>query len=182
MSALQKAMGLGLAILVGVELSTSLFAADADVDAVRLTKELGGADSRRLMAYLEGQIPSEQTTKRLTRLIAAMGDPSFRVREDAMQCASLMPDQSLCHCCARPRRTTMKRSPPGPGAGIDKIQQGDHFDLPIVAIRELAKQKESKAFGVVLRFLPNVVEESFREDVIRSLSALAVAGNTVDPA
>jgi len=175
---------MGMAVSLGLAAWSAGFtarAADANDDTARLTKELGGADANRLMNYLDGQIPSETTKRRLTALIQQMGDPAFRVREDAMQrliAAGPVALPLLRSATSDSDKEIAARAQ----RSIDNIQQGAHFDLPIVAIRELARLKELRAIDPILRYLPNVAEDSFRADVVDALASLGVSGKSVAPA
>src|ERR1051325_7652290 len=58
-------------------------AGDPAEDEARLTKELGGADADRVLAYLRGQLLTPDTKKKIADLIEQMGSPTFRTRQEA---------------------------------------------------------------------------------------------------
>ena len=161
MSGFQIRVGLccafaALSILFGVAR-----AGDEKDDTARLTKELGSADANRLLTFVQSQIPSEATNKRLKSLIDNLGSPTFRVREDATR--RLIDAGPVALPFLRPAlNNSDKEVSSRAQRAIDKIQHGDRYDLPIVAIRQLARLNESRAVADILTYLPGVTEESFR--------------------
>ena len=174
-------IGVGILVAAWIAVASNACAADANDDAARLTKELGGADADRLLAYLQAQIPSEASRKRLAELIEQLGSPTFRVREDAMR--KIIDAGPIALPMLRSATNNSDKEIAGRAQrSIERIQQGERFDLPIAAIRQLIRAKESRAIKVILEYLPTVPDDSFRAEVMETLAASIANGKTVDPA
>jgi HEAT repeat protein len=181
MSVRRITLGLGFALAILNGVAATGLAADSADDSARLKKELGSADADRLIAYIRSQIPSDATTKRVAELIEQLGNANFRMREEAMH--RLIETGPVALVQLRAATTSSDREVASRAQkSIDKIQQGERFDLPMAAIRQLAKLNDPRTIKLMLEYMPTVGNDSFRAEIMEALGELCLAGKTVHPA
>jgi HEAT repeat protein len=156
-------------------------AADAGEDEQRLKKDLGGADAERILGYLRSQMLTESSKQQISKLIEEMGSANFRQRQAAtrklveagrvaiplLRAATSHTDKEIA---SRARRC------------ISDIQNSPRADLPIVAIRQLARLKSEKSVDVLLAYLPAVTDDALHDQIMETLANLGLSGKTAHPA
>lgn len=161
--------------------SPRIYAADAGEDEQRLKKDLGGADAERILGYLRSQMLTESSKQQISKLIEEMGSTNFRQRQAAtrklveagrvaiplLRAATSHPDKEIA---SRARRC------------ISDIQNSPRADLPIVAIRQLARLKSEKSVDVLLAYLPAVTDDALHDQIMEALANLGLSGKTAHPA
>jgi hypothetical protein len=175
-------MSMRLLVLAAVLLPVpAVCSADTTEDEARLTKDIGGADADRVLAYLKGQIPHDETDKKVTDLIKQLGDANFRTRQDATK-KLIEIGQPALPLLRTARSSSDKEVSDRAKRAIGEIEQGPRYDLPIVAIRRLAKLKDQRGVEIMLALLPASPEDPFHADIMQALSEVGVVGKQVHPA
>jgi HEAT repeat protein len=174
-------MSRSCALAIVLVLFPGVAAIAAEADEARLTKELGSADADRVLDYLKGQLLNDDTRKKVTDLIKQLGDANFRTRQEATRKLVEIGQPALPQLRAATSNSDKEVSDRSKRC-ITEIQHGPRYDLPIVAIRWLARLKDQRAVELMLALLPESPEEPFHADILEALGQVGVSGKEVHPA
>jgi HEAT repeat protein len=156
--------------------------ADDEVEPdVRLLKEakIGTADDE-LIAYLKRHSESDDDLLHMDRLIRQLGDEDFDKREAASTKIVNLGLVSLALLREARKNDSKELARRAKDCG-ERIEKDSEVNLPLVAIRVLARHKAVGASEALLRYLPFVIDEAVEEEVYYGLDGLAVKDRKVDP-
>jgi HEAT repeat protein len=167
--------------LVGKRLPQMLRDAAAH-DEELLKKQNLGLDEAALLAFLRERTLSDDDQKRLQRLIRELGDPQFKVRNDASRLLIKEGTPALAFLSSAESAAdaeVVRRA----RLCIEEIRKGPGVALPIAVVHRLAQAPTTApaAIRVLLDYVPFSDDDSVEEEVINTLTILAARAVPVDP-
>jgi hypothetical protein len=177
----RRPVALILAFAIAVCLVPTPARADDDQsDAALLTKHLGSSDPDRTVAYLNAIVMTDAKKAELKKLIDQMGDPAFKLRQEASKKIAAFGPSALPllqQALASSNREIASRAK----RCIDDIESAAGADLVPAAIRHLAQSKHPKAVDLFLTIYPAITKEPVQREILHGLSVLGVTEKTVHP-
>jgi hypothetical protein len=139
-----------------------------------------GTEDSSLLAFLRKQTLSEETRKRMQKLIRDLGDPSFQVRQKAKE------DLIAQGVTALPelKQAVNNSDPEISGSAKECLKAIGKAPDPaaiVAAVRLLAVRKPAGAPEALLNYLPSAPDETVAQEVRGALAAIAFRDGKPDP-